>query len=206
MIEFRSYAAYAGVLLIAMLTGCSSSPPTRLYLIEPINVLENLTTETELTIAVGPIMLAQHLDRREVLSHDEPYRLTAAEFDRWAEPLEDNITSVLTENLSTFLSTNRVIDHRWDTRSADYTVRVHIIAFAAEPNGTVSLKAAWTIDDQTGAPGALHKNSYTEPRGDDEVVATVAAMSRAIAQLSRDIADEINELSANSLARGAHNE
>ena len=201
MIVFRTYATYPSLLLIAMLMGCSSSPPTRLYLIEPIIVPENLTTETELTIAVGPIMLAQHLDRREVLSHDEPYRLMVAEFDRWAEPLEDNITSVLTENLSTLLSTDRVIDRRLDSRSVDYTVRVHVIALAAESNGAVSLKAAWTIDDQTKNPGVLHKNSYTERRGDGEVVATVAAISRAIAQLSRDIADEINELSASSLAR-----
>lgn len=201
MIEFRSCAAYPGMLLSAILMGCSSSPPTRLYLLEPVSVPENLTTDTELTITVGPILLAEHLNRREVLSHDEPYRLTAAEFDWWAEPLEGNITSVLTENLSTLLSTDRVIDHRWDTRSADYTVRVHVTELAAEANGAVSLKAAWTINDQTGTPGELHKNAYTALRGNGEVVATVAAMSRTLAQLSQDIADEINRLSATTLAQ-----
>lgn len=189
-------------LLIVVLTGCSTSPPTRLYLIEPMAAIPSANVDTELTITVGPITLPEHLNRKEILTHDQPYRVSTAEFDRWAEPLDHNITAALAENLSMLVPTDHVIAYPWDAaRRVDYTVRVRVIAFGTDPSGEVVLSASWMIHDTVGAPVTLSKARYSESRRGNDVVATVAAMSRAIEQLSRDIANALHVASAESAAR-----
>ncbi|TDJ74626.1 MAG: hypothetical protein E2O38_01100 [Proteobacteria bacterium] len=48
--------------------------------------------------------LAEHLTRKEILSRDRRYEVSGAALDRWSEPLESNITSVLAENLSDLIT------------------------------------------------------------------------------------------------------
>ena len=195
MMAPRLLASCVGVLSIAALMGCGSSPRPRLYRIEPVHQAEDGSTESNVTIAVGPIRLPEHLKRKEILYRNEPYRLTAAEFERWAEPLDDSIASALTENLSALVSTGLFVDHRWAAgRDVDYTVHVQVITFALDPDGDVRLNAAWMIASDTGISVGLQKESYRAPRSSADVVATVAAMSQAVGELSQDIADEIDEL------------
>ena len=123
-----------------------------------------------------------------------PIRVHAAEFDRWAEPLDDNITLVLAENLSLLLGTERVIAYPWDTaHSVDYTVRARISRFGSEPGGDVVLAVSWMIHDGHGIPIDLNKAEFSEPRFGSDVVDTVAAMSRAVAQFSKEIARILDE-------------
>lgn len=178
-----------GLLLIGVLGACSTSPPTHLYLIEPMTTSGSAATGTQLTVIVGPIELPEYLNRKEILTRDAPYRIHAAEFDRWAEPLDDTITAVLVENLSILIPTDRAIAYpSVSTHDADYTVRARITTFGTEPGGGVVLGASWTIHDATGATVKLRKTRYLEPRQGDDTLAVVAAMSRAVGQFSRDIA------------------
>lgn len=186
-----------GALLIGVLGGCGTSPPSRLYVIEPMSMPAGASTVAGVTIAVGPISLPEHLNRKEILTHDEMYRVNAAEFDRWAEPLDEGITAALAENLSILVPTDHVITYPLDdAHQVDYTVKVRVISFGAEPSGKVVLKASWVIRDTAKASTIRRRAQYSENRLGSAMVDTVAAMSRAIEQLSRDIADAINAASA----------
>ena len=188
-----------GTLLFGILSGCESSPSPRLYMIEPMTMMGSANSVAGLTIAVGPITLPEHLNRKEILTHDEPYRVSTATFDRWAEPLDQDITAALAENLSILVPTDRVITYPFDNAlQVDYTVNVRVFSFGAGPNGEVELKSSWVIYDTANAPATCSKARYSEQRRGSEVVDTVAAMSRAIEQLSRDIADAINKASTKS--------
>lgn len=185
-----------GALLFGVLSGCGTSPSSRLYVIEPMAVTGSTDTVAGLTIAVGPITLPEHLNRKEILTHDEPYRVNAAAFDRWAEPLDQGIIAALAENLSMLIPTDHVVTYLSDgAQQVDYTVQVRVIRFGVEPSGEVELKAAWVIRDSADGPATRGKARYSEQRPGSDVVDIVAAMSRAIEQLSRDIADAINEAS-----------
>jgi uncharacterized lipoprotein YmbA len=181
-----------GALLATTLIGCSNSPPARLYMIEPI-VNANLAVQGDgLTLAVGPISMPGHLNRKEILTHDQRYRVDTAEFDRWAEPLEDNIAAVLAENLSVLVPTDRVAVYPWnDAVAVDYTVRVRIHQFGSQPAGDVVLLASWSIYNGGTTLITHKKGRYIESRGDAELVSIVAAMSQAMEQMSRDIADSL---------------
>jgi hypothetical protein len=184
-------------LLALGISSCGTSPSPRLYLIEPTAVSKQDLADREITVGVGPIELAKYFNRKEILTHDSLYRVNAAEFDRWAEPLEHNITEALCENLSRLVPTQGVLAYPWDGWSAvDYAVSIRIPAFGLHPSGEIVLKALWVIHDASGNLIELRKSSYSEPYSGDDVVSMVSVMSRMLELLSRDIAKSINSASA----------
>jgi uncharacterized lipoprotein YmbA len=74
---------------------------------------------------VGPITLPKYLDRPQIVTRSGRNPLTLAEFDRWAKPLQDNVSRVLAENLARHIPTDHILLHPWP-RSApvDYQVAV----------------------------------------------------------------------------------
>lgn len=192
MSKFSHAAVLVSTLLIGSLTACGTSPPTRLYIIEPMSAVDSARVDAGPSIAVGPISLPEYLDRKEILTHDERYRVNAAEFDRWAEPLDHSISAALAENLSILVPTDQVVVYPLDSaHTVDYTIALHIITFGTEPSGEVVLKAFYVIYDAANVAVARRKARYSEQRRGNNVIDTVAAMSRAIEQLSRNIADAI---------------
>jgi uncharacterized lipoprotein YmbA len=182
------------VLAISLLVGCSSSPPVRLYMIEPITAAESKREAQPLTIAIGPVQLAEHLNRSEILTRAEPYKVSVAEYDRWAEPIDSNIAAVLAENLSILVPAASVHTYPRDKAyDADYTICVHILRFGTHSDNEVVLKVDWTIEDSAGRKIKHHRSRYAEPRRDSEMVSMVEALSRNVEQLSRDIADAVHE-------------
>ena len=161
-----------------------------MYVIEATVPGDSASRNGELTIGIGPVALPEYLDRKEILTHDQDYRVNAAEFDRWAEPLEHNIASALATNLSMLGPAENVVTYPWGTvYEVDYVIHVRVHAYGTSPSGEVLLSASWVVLDAENKAIKLSNNRYTETRQGDDVVATVAAMSRALEQLSRDIAD-----------------
>lgn len=184
-------------LLIATLSACSTSPTPRFYIIEPLSTLAGMQTDKNLIIAVGQVKLPAHLNRKEIVTYSQRNRVSLAEFDRWAEPLNENITNVLAENLSELIPSDQVHAYPWDTvHNFEYTVRVRVIAFGANSSGEIVLSAAWTIHNASDMPVKYMKTRYSAPRRGDDMVALVAAMSQTIEQLSRDIATALVAASA----------
>ncbi len=186
-------------LLLSTLTACSSSPAPRLYIIEPMSASASVQIDNDLSIGVGPVTLPAHLNRKEIVTHDQRYRVNSAEFDRWAEPLDHNITNALAENLSVLISSDHIIAYPWASpHNFDFTVQVRVTTFGTNPNGEVVLSASWTIYDADNTPVELTKTRYAETRRGDEMIALVAAMSRTVEQLSRDIATTLVAAAAES--------
>ena len=70
-------------------------------------------------------------------------QLALGEFDRWAEPLQDNFARVLAENLARLIPTDQVLLHAWP-RSAtlDYQVTVDVLHFDGWLGGESSVAGA----------------------------------------------------------------
>lgn len=194
MNKFRYYSNVIFALLAGLLASCSSTPPSRLYLLEPM-VTEQSESMSELTVAVARVVLPEYLKRDEILTREQRFRVTVADFDRWAEPLDFNIGSVVAENLSLLIPTDRVLAYPWDTIiKADYNVRLRILDFSISPGGGVELNAAWIIFDGSNVSLKVGKTGYRVAPIDGNIIATVEAMSRALEQLSQDIATSIINL------------
>src|SRR5918992_2629453 len=126
---FSCVLAICGIALF-VLSGCfGSTPPMQFYLVpSPTGVNTappSSAGQRDLTIGVGPVTLPPYLDRPQIVTRASRAKLTLAEFDHWAAPLQDTITRVLAEHLSLLIPTDRAVPHPWPrTIDPDYQVTV----------------------------------------------------------------------------------
>jgi len=196
----RIKIALFGVLVLVM-SGCASTEPSRFYILTPISGsdLKGLsgTMARDVSISIGPISIPDYLDRQQIVTVRNGNEIQMAEFDRWAGSLKDSFSRVLSENLSNLLSTDRVFllpAHR--LIPIDYHIGVEVIQFDGELGGNAFLVARWGIfGGKDKKMLVTKKSSFTEPTGARGYEALVAAQSRTIGDLSREMAAAIKDIS-----------
>jgi len=148
-------------------------------------------------IGIGPIKFPDHLDRPEIVTRTSGNALQLAEFHRWAGSLEKDFSRILAENLSILLSTDYIFMFPF-TQAApiDYRVAVEVVRFDGELGKNAVLTARWTVMEGDNKEFKLARRSkITEPVDDNSYEAMVAALSRTVEDLSREIAETIKTLS-----------
>ena len=185
-----------------LFTGCgSSSPKVAYYTLNPLAGIQAEAklpaTDQKLSIGVGPVEIPEILDRPQIITRSGPNKLNVDEFNRWAGRLDENFARVLADNVSVLLGTDQVAIYPWQTDfKPDYRVVLEIRYFEGQWGQDVLLEAIWSVAGQQSRQTNNVKKSVikeslpTEP----DYEALVAAHSRAIAQLSREIVKEIQVL------------
>jgi uncharacterized lipoprotein YmbA len=183
-------------LCLLLLAGCGVTKPSRFYILTPETDDGTTTvTATVPAVGIGPVTFPAYLDRPEIVHRSGDHQLQYAGVHRWAEPLKVTFTRTLAENLAGLLPTDRTLLYPWP-RSArpDYTVSVDVLRFDADATGMVVLVAAWeVVRVEDGSVAGRTRSRYAEPAGAFDYPAIVAAQSRAVARLSRDIAAAMRE-------------
>jgi len=194
-------------LVAVLLSGCASTAPTRFYVLTAVPETAPRRPQAgdgrPLAIGVGPVALPRYLDRPQVATHASPHELRFAEFDQWAEPLQDGVTSVLAENLSHVLGTDHVATHPWP-RSAPvaYQVVVRMIHFEGTLDGQSQLTAQWQIVDAEDQKELMWKTSrFQSPVETADYRSMVAALSHSLGALSQDIAVALMALTQKQAVR-----
>ena len=181
------------------LAGCASSAPSRFYVLSPLvsSKAESQALKDEgcITIGIGPVELPAYLDRPQIVNRVNENELNLAEFDKWAEPLKDNFSRVLVENLSTLLYADAISIFPWKgSTPIDYRVEVTVIRMDGKIGGNASLVARWAIFRENDRKMLLtRQSSYSESLRSQSYKALVSAQSRVIGDLSREIAEAIKK-------------
>ena len=184
------------------LAGCGSFLPkpkpssSRIFvLFSPLHAAERQDSDLagQISLGVGPVRLPGYLDRREIVMRVAQNRFDLSENDRWAEPLDENLTRVLAQNLSVLLRTDRIVVYPWPMdKKPDYRVEIQVLRF--EPNSAreAELSARWVVIDETGkeAPN-LKESRLTRAAKEKSTDGAVAALSETVADLSREIAQTV---------------
>lgn len=178
--------------LSAALAGCGASQPTRFYSLTPLaSSTPAIAAEgAGLAIGLGPVELPKALDRPQIITRAGANELKLSEFDRWAEPVEDNAVQVLQENLSVLLPGYKLLAYPWN-RSAEVDCQavVRVLRFDRADGGDAVLKVRWTIQNPASESELLNReSSYPRHPSGPDVQATVEAMNRALEDFSRDLA------------------
>jgi hypothetical protein len=151
-----------------------------------------------LTLGIGPVKIPGYLDRAQLVTRVSQNRFAVAENDRWAEPLEENFSRVLGQNLSILLYTDKIVTYPWERNQRPaYQVQVEVLRF--EPNAqqqSVELWARWLILDSEKKTIALKESFLSYPTKDNSAEASVAALSEVVGTLSQEIAAGIRRLSS----------
>ena len=189
------------VCLLSVL-GCANTPPTHFYLLgamPPSSASINLEPQgLSTSLGLGPIHFPKYLDRPQIVTKMTAHEIELAEFHKWAEPLKDNVTHVLKENLSVLLGIDRIVSYPW-TRSnlPEYQVSLDIIQLDRTIQDEAVLKVRWTLIRGNGTDVLKNKTShYSEVLHGSDYEGLVAAMSRMFATFSQDIADAIHARSS----------
>ena len=197
---FRKWSAI--VLFIAvLLAGCrSSAPPVQFYTLSSLSTATENANPTDvapnIAVGVGPVEIPKVLDRPQIVTRTGPNKITLDEFHRWAGPLQADFARVLAENISLLLGIDQVAVYPWEVGfEPNYRIALDIRSFEGQWGKDVRLDVIWRVADQTGQKTlAVKKSLITEPLPAANYETLVAAQSQAIAQLSREIVQEIRNL------------
>ena len=196
-------SALIGVSLSLLLAwGCASSPASRFYTLSslsgPVKANAGQPLGKGPTIGLGPIRFPDYLDRPGIVTRSGGNTIEIAEFDLWAGSLKDDFLRVLAENLSILLETDKMLLYPYiGAVPIDFRIGMNLIRFEGAPGGEVSLEATWLIQEgQDKKEGVVQKSRITEPVSGSDYQALVAAQSRAVEKLGREMAKAIQTLPA----------
>ena len=199
-LRYVAWALMAGFFIIC---GCqSASPPVAFYTMDamppPLAGVPSGDMRQDMLIGVGPLTIPRAIDRPQVVTRVSANRIHVAEFHRWAGAIEEEILRVLADNISLLLDTHRVAAYPWGRHfKPDYQVFVDIHQFDGTMGRKVLLRANWTITGTAAAKVLASRRSLIQEKvSGADYEALVAAKSRAVLSLSRDLAREIEKLEA----------
>ena len=187
-------------LLVVILAGCASSPSSKFYQLNPLQNRTSITPDASPVqnqiIAIGPVRIPDYLDRPQIMIRAGKNELKLSEFDRWAGSLESDVTRVLVEDISSLLPTDRFSVVRWtpyleSQGPASYRVEVLVDRFEGTLGDSVLLKAQWQVLAHNSSLFLKKESRISEQMNGNSYEALVAAMSRTLERLSRDVAGGI---------------
>jgi uncharacterized protein len=175
------------ILLSALLiAGCAQ--PNKTYYV--LTASGPVPTGGGIGIGVGPITLAEYLDRPNLVTQEAPNQLGVAEDYRWAGDLTGNITRVVAANLGRNLHTGNVRTYPWQSDSEiRYQVTLDVRQLHSGTDGYAVCEIGWRA---YSLPDRRLKVSKTftdrEALASDGYNSSVAAQSRLIGRLAENIA------------------
>ena len=188
----------AALAFLCALAGGCASPPSRFYTLngtlEP--AAPAFPQAQTLSVAVGPVSIPAEVDRPEIVVSEGPNRIRLEETHRWASPLEANIASVVAEDLVALLGTPQVtLFPQTASTTAAYRVLIEVQEFDSAPGRSATLDAVWTLRRTRDGRSETGRTRVREPLSVPGYEALAAAHSRALGDMSRDIANALGALS-----------
>ena len=184
------------------LAGCLGGPsaPTNFYMLSALSPsaagTSATTAEGRLRIGLATVVVPEYLNRNEIVVNldNTVYRL--AEFNQWAEPMSNNLTRVLAENLTNLLRGD-LIDVFLASDSSiptDYRLEVDVLRLDGNLGGQAALVVQWALlaaeEDELVL---MRRSKYQESAADNTYKELVLAKSRTIETLSSEIAAAIKK-------------
>jgi uncharacterized lipoprotein YmbA len=180
---------YSGIVMaFTLLAGCAGSPPNTYYTLSVESPCPAISQPGHMgSLETATIRLPGVLDRPQLVVRTGPQTVEIREFDRWAEPLDQMATRVLTEDIAPCQSTVGV-------EKVKYSLSVSIEEFMADTSGQAHLTGRWwTL--QKGEERSLqlgHSFSLSETVDKAPGAASVAAMSALLGRLAGEIVGSVS--------------
>jgi uncharacterized protein len=186
------------------LLGGGTREMTRFFVLKPIPGATMAAPASSngpdaLSIGIGPVKLPDSLNRQQMVTRISENEVRVESFCRWAAPLTENITSVLAENLSSLLNTNRVVTFPWAVaKQPAYQVRITVVDFMGALGGEATLEVRWVLSQGENQQELENRHSsFKAPVPSSGHSALVTAESRLLAELSREIAQALQSRERN---------
>jgi len=194
------------IFLALALAGClgGQSPSTNFYMLSPLSPSpageSAASAEARIHVGLETVVIAEYLNRNEIVLNLDNTIFQLAEFNQWAEPLDGNLTRVLGENLMNLLQGDsiRVFLASESSIPLDYRLEVDVLRLDGNLGGQVTLIAQWALlEAEEDDLKLMRRSEYQEPATDNTYKGLVLAQSRNVEKLSRDMAAAIRNTLVN---------
>ena len=180
------------VSLILYLSACGSSPKTHFYTLDtnhPSNTPSDHRADG-VRIGIWRVKLPELLDRSAIVTRRGQYNIELADFHKWADRLDDNISRLIASELANRLQTDRVVVSPWPTYAKnDYQIKIHIDRFDGELGGEIVLSGAWSLLNGEGNKELARKTfTFKEQAAGATYGDMIASLSQLTVQLAEKIA------------------
>jgi uncharacterized lipoprotein YmbA len=203
----KKYAYTIGLMIFMavfiVFFGCTGkSAPTNFYLMDTQTQTTNQTIDQnkpEVIVGIGPVTIAAYLDRPQIVTRKGKNRLALAEFDNWAEPLEDTVSRIVLDSLTARLYSEVALFPWQSPVDMDFQVTVDVNRLDNIPSGQALLVVRWTLWKGHKQLILTRLSSYTSPWDPDplNLDAFATAHSKNLESLCTDIAAAIkNKIAA----------
>ena len=175
------------IFLAALLLASCAQPSKKVYV---LTASGPVPSGGGVGIGVGPVTLAEYLDRPNLVIQESANQLAVAEDHRWAGDLSSTVARVTAANLGRRLGTGNVRTYPWQNDGEiRYQVTLDIRQLHSGADGFAVLEAGWraySLPDR----GLKVSRTFTdrEPLASDGYDAMVAAQSRLLERLADSIA------------------
>ncbi len=184
---------FFGLLGMAALGACSSTPPPVFYTLDngATNIARSGVTPS---VVLTQTTLPELIDRPQLIVRTGNNQVRISEQHRWAEPLRREIPRVLANDLGQLLGSSRVVAMPIDAQrfDADFRVSLDVQRLEASDKNGVDIDLLWQIQDRQGKT-IVGRSALRETTDSDDYVALVAAQRRALARVAADIAARIRQ-------------
>ena len=189
--------------LIIYQFGCGSSKPSRFYVLTPLLDVEAGMTQSDsqsgISVGIDRLIMPERLLKPQIATHSSANRMEYAEYDRWAESLDENFVRVLAENLSKLLPSENVYIFPWKSSTVlQYYMRFEIMQFSQGVDKNISLVVFWSIFDNETAKELLRKKTTLKQPGPTSTPLDyghlVQVMSQMVEEFSREVARELQAI------------
>ena len=178
------------VLAAAVLNSCGTSAQPKFYSLDSI-ATAGAAAPLPMAILVGPVSVPAAVDRPQFVVQKASNRVDIDEFNRWSAPLGESIARVVAGDLSAQLGTPNVATAPLANFNPDYQVTMNVQRFdTVEGQGTI-IEAVWVVRKTVGGQTRTGRAVAHESVQGQGYEALAAAHSRALAQVSAEIADAI---------------
>jgi uncharacterized lipoprotein YmbA len=157
--------------------------------------LKNSTRPEKMFLGIGPIKFPGYLDREEIVVRSAQNRFDLSATDRWAEPLEENFSRVLSENLALLLNTDLIIIYPWSpTNRPRYHVEIDVLRLEANNERNGELFARWSVTGTDKKVAVVKESRIIRNAKEKSTDGSVAALSEAVGDFSREIAETVSAI------------
>ena len=179
----------------AIAGGCTTTREPRYYLMSPIAPAQSGGKALDLALGVGPLQLADYLERANIVTRESASRVRVAPDHKWGATLDSHLAELLAEDLRTRLGLSGVHVYPWQPGTRlDYQLTVDVSRFIHEDD-VVYLDARWQLRGR--ASGAILEGfSRIEEAAAADYDEVVNGMSRAVGRLADDIAVRLRQKTA----------
>jgi uncharacterized protein len=174
-------------------SACGSPPKDRFYVLRGADA-PPAAGNGAYTLAITSVSVPDLVDRPQLVVYQGASQVQIVEHERWAEPLKTSVAGVIARDLRAQLPDVRIAVYpEASVMDANCRLSVDVQRLELRRKESATVDALWSLKCMDGKP--KHGRSFSkEMVGDDSYDALTAGLGRALAQVAKDVGQEVGKL------------